>query len=197
MTAQVAPLRSRTRDGEATRDVILAAAAALLAAGGEEGFSIRGLWARGGGAGAALSHHAREPGEHGAYASVPLPLRVGAPAGTSVGGGGLVVRPAPAARPRRRGRRTAATPGRRGRRGVLGCGARGHVAAHRGVRAAARSCRRRARARRDARPADHTRPRAREARETTRWARVNPPRTRSSRAPSVPGAKRAGRPIWK
>jgi AcrR family transcriptional regulator len=57
MTAQVAPLRSRTRDGEATRDVILAAAAALLAAGGEEGFSIRELCARAGVTAPTVYHH--------------------------------------------------------------------------------------------------------------------------------------------
>jgi AcrR family transcriptional regulator len=57
MTARVASLRARTRDGETTRDVILGAAAALLAAGGEEGFSIRELCARAGVTAPTVYHH--------------------------------------------------------------------------------------------------------------------------------------------
>src|SRR4030095_10612063 len=57
MVAQVMPLRSRARDGEATRDAILAAAAALLASGGEEGLSIRELCARAGVTAPTVYHH--------------------------------------------------------------------------------------------------------------------------------------------
>lgn len=57
MTAQVATLRPRARDGEATRDVILNATAALLAAGGEDGFSIRELCARAGVTAPTVYHH--------------------------------------------------------------------------------------------------------------------------------------------
>src|SRR5215510_6202152 len=57
MTAQIAPLRTRARDGETTRDVILVAAASLLAAGGEEGFSIRELCARAGVTAPTIYHH--------------------------------------------------------------------------------------------------------------------------------------------
>lgn len=57
MTAQIAPLRTRARDGETTRDVILVAAAGLLAAGGEQGFSIRELCARAGVTAPTVYHH--------------------------------------------------------------------------------------------------------------------------------------------
>lgn len=57
MVAQIASLRPRPRDGETTRDTILAVAAALLAAGGEEGLSIRELCARAGVTAPTVYHH--------------------------------------------------------------------------------------------------------------------------------------------
>src|SRR5262245_49346750 len=57
MAAQVTSLRARVRDGETTRDAILAAATTLLAAGGAEGFSIRELCARVGVTAPTVYHH--------------------------------------------------------------------------------------------------------------------------------------------
>lgn len=57
MPAQVTALRARSRTGESTREAILSAAAALLAAGGEEGLSIRELCARAGVTAPTVYHH--------------------------------------------------------------------------------------------------------------------------------------------
>ncbi len=57
MPAAIASLRPRARDGESTRGTILGAAAALLAAGGADGFSIRELCARAGVTAPTVYHH--------------------------------------------------------------------------------------------------------------------------------------------
>ena len=57
MPGQVTALRPRTRDGESTREAILSTAAALLAAGGEEGLSIREVCARAGVTAPTVYHH--------------------------------------------------------------------------------------------------------------------------------------------
>ncbi len=62
MTARVTPLPSRDRDATGTRRAILDAAEALLAAGGEEGLSIRELCQRAGVTPPTVYHHFGDKG---------------------------------------------------------------------------------------------------------------------------------------